>query len=162
MSAENLPKGRPTGENPRSQNKFLEPFTSATRKKCCSVDKSSQSALVLRLNSPHFRWVSGGSLENSFYTVSKTTPCPTMLHNSPSTSDSQPLDLTPFSDQDENGNWGNALHQFDNNMLMSAVHEFQSLPQTSKVLFNCGVIFQLLERHKTAVWISKLRPVCLN
>jgi len=85
-----------------------------------------------------------------------------MLHNNPSTSDSQLLDLTPFTDQDENATWENALRQFDNNMLMSALHEFQSLPQTSKVLFNCGVIFQLLERYKIAVWISKLRQICLN
>ena len=44
-----------------------------------------------------------------------------------------------------------ALGRYDNNEFDEALKEFDSISDTSKILFNCGVIYATLGEHEKAV-----------
>lgn len=47
--------------------------------------------------------------------------------------------------------WSEAVQLFEKGQLMKSVQKFGKLANSSKIFFNIGVIFQLLERHKEAI-----------
>lgn len=50
--------------------------------------------------------------------------------------------------------WVEAMGFYDNNDFDSALRTFDNIPDTAKILFNCGVIHATLGEHKRAVGIS--------
>lgn len=53
-----------------------------------------------------------------------------------------------------------ALAHYDNNEFDDALKEFDGISDTSKILFNCGVIHATLGEHEKAVSVAKFRPMC--
>lgn len=53
--------------------------------------------------------------------------------------------------QQEIETWVSALERYDNNEFEEALKTFSSIPDTSKILFNCGVIHATLGEHAQAV-----------
>ena len=53
--------------------------------------------------------------------------------------------------------WVEAIAFYDNNDFDSALRTFDNIPDTAKILFNCGVIHATLGEHKKAVGISRDR-----
>ena len=53
--------------------------------------------------------------------------------------------------------WVSALGHYDNNEFEEALRIFDNISDTSKILFNCGVIHATLGVHEKAV-----RDICLN
>lgn len=51
--------------------------------------------------------------------------------------------------------WVEAIAFYDNNDFDSALRTFDNIPDTAKILFNCGVIHATLGEHKKAVGITK-------
>ena len=51
--------------------------------------------------------------------------------------------------------WVEAIAFYDNNEFESALRTFDNIPDTAKILFNCGVIHATLGEHKRAVGISR-------
>jgi hypothetical protein len=49
-----------------------------------------------------------------------------------------------------------ALGHYDNNEFDEALKEFDGISDTSKILFNCGVIHATLGEHEKAVSIPNL------
>jgi hypothetical protein len=47
--------------------------------------------------------------------------------------------------------WVTALAHYDNNEFDDALKTFDNIPDTSKILFNCGVIHATLGEHEKAV-----------
>lgn len=47
--------------------------------------------------------------------------------------------------------WVQALTHYDNNEFDEALKEFDAISDTSKILFNCGVIHATLGEHEKAV-----------
>lgn len=47
--------------------------------------------------------------------------------------------------------WVSALTHYDNNEFDEALKEFDNISDTSKILFNCGVIHATLGEHEKAV-----------
>jgi hypothetical protein len=47
--------------------------------------------------------------------------------------------------------WVAALGHYDNNEFDEALKEFDAISDTSKILFNCGVIHATLGQHEKAV-----------
>lgn len=47
--------------------------------------------------------------------------------------------------------WVTALAHYDNNEFDEALKTFDGISDTSKILFNCGVIHATLGEHETAV-----------
>lgn len=56
--------------------------------------------------------------------------------------------------------WVEAIGFYDNNDFDSALRTFDNIPDTAKILFNCGVIHATLGEHKKAVGSSRGRRVC--
>lgn len=52
--------------------------------------------------------------------------------------------------------WVAALGHYDNNEFDEALKEFDNIADTSKILFNCGVIHATLGEHEKAVCINRL------
>ena len=50
--------------------------------------------------------------------------------------------------------WVAALGRYDNNEFEEALKEFDNIADTSKILFNMGVIHATLGEHEKAVWID--------
>lgn len=48
--------------------------------------------------------------------------------------------------------WVSALGHYDNNEFEEALKTFDGISDTSKILFNCGVIHATLGEHDKAVW----------
>ena len=53
--------------------------------------------------------------------------------------------------------WVEAIAFYENNDFESALKTFENIPDTAKILFNCGVIHATLGEHKRAVGISRAR-----
>lgn len=53
--------------------------------------------------------------------------------------------------QKEIETWVAALAHYDNNEFDEALKEFDGISDTSKILFNCGVIHATLGEHEKAV-----------
>ena len=53
--------------------------------------------------------------------------------------------------------WVEAIAFYENNDFDSALRTFDNIPDTAKILFNCGVIHATLGEHKKAVGITKGR-----
>jgi hypothetical protein len=53
--------------------------------------------------------------------------------------------------QQEIETWVAALAHYDNNEFDEALKEFDGISDTSKILFNCGVIHATLGEHEKAV-----------
>lgn len=51
--------------------------------------------------------------------------------------------------------WVEAIGFYDNNDFDSALRTFDNIPDTAKILFNCGVIHATLGEHKKAVGITR-------
>lgn len=51
--------------------------------------------------------------------------------------------------------WVEAIAFYDNNEFDSALRTFDNIPDTAKILFNCGVIHATLGEHKRAVGVSR-------
>lgn len=51
--------------------------------------------------------------------------------------------------------WVQALAYYDNNEFQDALMTFEKIADTSKILFNCGVIHASLGSHKLAVGLQK-------
>jgi hypothetical protein len=49
-----------------------------------------------------------------------------------------------------------ALNHYDNNEFDEALKEFDGISDTSKILFNCGVIHATLGEHEKAVCLATL------
>lgn len=49
--------------------------------------------------------------------------------------------------------WVSALGHYDNNEFEEALKTFDGISDTSKILFNCGVIHATLGEHDKAVYI---------
>jgi hypothetical protein len=49
-----------------------------------------------------------------------------------------------------------ALNHYDNNEFDEALKEFDGISDTSKILFNCGVIHATLGEHEKAVRLAAL------
>lgn len=47
--------------------------------------------------------------------------------------------------------WVTALGHYDNNEFEESLRIFRQIPDTSKILFNCGVIHATLGEHSEAV-----------
>jgi len=47
--------------------------------------------------------------------------------------------------------WVTALARYDNNEFDEALKSFENISDTSKILFNCGVIHATLGEHERAV-----------
>ncbi len=52
-----------------------------------------------------------------------------------------------------------ALAQYDNNEFEEALKSFDSISDTSKILFNCGVIHATLGEHDKAVSNQPCNPI---
>lgn len=52
--------------------------------------------------------------------------------------------------------WVSALGHYDNNEFEEALKTFDAISDTSKILFNCGVIHATLGEHDKAVWRNLL------
>ena len=50
--------------------------------------------------------------------------------------------------------WVEAIGQYDNNEFEEALKTFDNISDTSKILFNCGVIHATLGEHDKAVRCS--------
>jgi hypothetical protein len=48
-----------------------------------------------------------------------------------------------------------ALNHYDNNEFDEALKEFDGISDTSKILFNCGVIHATLGEHEKAVRLAR-------
>jgi hypothetical protein len=48
--------------------------------------------------------------------------------------------------------WVQALDAYDNQEFEEALRCFDQIADTSKILFNCGVIYATLGEHYKAVW----------
>lgn len=62
--------------------------------------------------------------------------------------------------QQEIETWVTALGHYDNNEFDEALRTFDAISDTSKILFNCGVIHATLGEHEKAVssvWASQVR-----
>jgi hypothetical protein len=55
-----------------------------------------------------------------------------------------------------------ALAHYDNNEFDEALKTFDSIADTSKILFNCGVIYATLGQHEKAVCYSELKEKPLS
>lgn len=65
--------------------------------------------------------------------------------------------LTLFPQEIET--WVSALGHYDNNEFEEALKTFDGISDTSKILFNCGVIHATLGEHDKAVYFfSSARP----
>ena len=53
--------------------------------------------------------------------------------------------------QQEIETWVEALAHYDNNEFEDALRVFDNIAETSKILFNCGVIHATLGEHERAV-----------
>lgn len=53
--------------------------------------------------------------------------------------------------QQEIETWVSALERYDNNEFEESLKVFSAIPDTSKILFNCGVIHATLGEHAQAV-----------
>ena len=51
--------------------------------------------------------------------------------------------------------WVQAIAHYDNNEFDESLKVFDSIADTSKILFNCGVIHATLGEHDKAVGVSK-------
>jgi tetratricopeptide (TPR) repeat protein len=60
-------------------------------------------------------------------------------------------DLTLFAIEQEIETWVRALGHYDNNEFEEALKAFDDIADTSKILFNCGVIYATLGEHYKAV-----------
>jgi hypothetical protein len=60
--------------------------------------------------------------------------------------------------------WVAALASYDNNEFDDALKVFDQISDTSKILFNCGVIHATLGEHEKAVgrgqWVGQVAHVC--
>ena len=56
-----------------------------------------------------------------------------------------------FCSRQEIETWVNALARYDNNEFEEALEEFNKVADTSKILFNMGVIYATLGEHSKAV-----------
>lgn len=66
------------------------------------------------------------------------------------------LDLDPNAGAiQEIETWVEAIGFYDNNDFDSALRTFDNIPDTAKILFNCGVIHATLGEHKKAVGMPK-------
>lgn len=54
--------------------------------------------------------------------------------------------------------WVKAVGQYDNHEFEEALHTFEEISDTAKILFNCGIIHATLGQHHKAVSIYQ-RPV---
>lgn len=50
--------------------------------------------------------------------------------------------------------WVDALNSYDNNEFETALRIFDNIADTSKILFNCGVIHATIGEHDRAVRMS--------
>lgn len=50
--------------------------------------------------------------------------------------------------------WVSALERYDNNEFEESLKVFSAIPDTSKILFNCGVIHATLGEHAQAVCLD--------
>ena len=50
--------------------------------------------------------------------------------------------------------WVQALAHYDNNEFEDALRVFDNIAETSKILFNCGVIHATLGEHQKAVRLN--------
>ena len=57
--------------------------------------------------------------------------------------------------------WVAALAQYDSNNYAEALEEFKNIADTSKILFNCGVIHATLTQHEDAVCVRILMRLLL-
>lgn len=55
-----------------------------------------------------------------------------------------------------------ALARYDNNEFDEALKEFDGISDTSKILFNCGVIHATLGEHEKAVCSDNLSSMCVE
>lgn len=51
--------------------------------------------------------------------------------------------------------WVEAIAFYDNNEFQAALRTFDNIPDTAKILFNCGVIHATLGEHQRAVGIAR-------
>ena len=56
--------------------------------------------------------------------------------------------------------WVLACQRYDNNEFEESLHVFDSIPPTSKMLFNCGVIHATIGEHERAVCFARGKKVC--
>jgi hypothetical protein len=74
----------------------------------------------------------------------------------------QPTEEQAADESQEIETWVTALGHYDNNEFEEALKSFDNISDTSKILFNCGVIHATLGEHDKAV--SRFRrglvPVC--
>jgi hypothetical protein len=49
--------------------------------------------------------------------------------------------------------WVKALAHYDNSEFDESLRSFSDIADTSKILFNCGVIHATLGEHEKAVWM---------
>lgn len=63
----------------------------------------------------------------------------------------RPNDFTNTSQPQEIETWVAALGHYDNNEFEEALRIFDDIADTSKILFNCGVIHATLGEHEKAV-----------
>ena len=66
-----------------------------------------------------------------------------------------PSDQADPSPIQEIETWVEAIAFYDNNEFDSALRTFDNIPDTAKILFNCGVIHATLGEHKRAVGVSR-------
>lgn len=64
----------------------------------------------------------------------------------------------PFGIEQEIETWVKALAHYDNNEFEEAIKVFDNIADTSKILFNCGVIYATLGEHLKAV--GQLQSLC--
>ena len=53
--------------------------------------------------------------------------------------------------------WVEALNYYDNNEFENSLRVFDNIADTSKILFNCGVIHATIGEHDRAVSIGHIR-----
>lgn len=63
------------------------------------------------------------------------------------------LSCTKIDHEQEIETWVAALAYYDSDNYEAALEEFKNIADTSKILFNCGVIHATLTNHKEAVCI---------
>jgi hypothetical protein len=52
--------------------------------------------------------------------------------------------------------WVRALAHYDNNEFEDALRVFDDIAETSKILFNCGVIHATIGQHERAVRVGRV------
>jgi len=61
------------------------------------------------------------------------------------------FDFEAYLPEQEIETWVAALAHYDNNEFDEALKDFDAISDTSKILFNCGVIHATLGEHEKAV-----------